>query len=161
MISALRAYIDLLAKQPLPPSAPRLIALTAQGFGNDRIANPRLERDLYHITRQALDNAVAHAHADQVFIHLRWSESWISITVQDTGQGMKDAPEVLMGQNGRLGLLSMNERVRAWRGRLSFDTAAGRGTSVRAAVPIDQPSPAPTHLQSFTQHLTRAPRELG
>lgn len=159
MVSALRAYIDSLAQQPLPASAPRLITLTVQGFGEARLPDPRLERDLYHITRQALDNAVAHAHAEEVFIHLRWSETGVSVTVQDTGRGMKDAPEALMGRNSRLGLLSMNERVRAWGGRLSFDTAASRGTTVYAFLPLEQPSPMPTHLQAFTQHLTRAARE--
>ncbi len=53
----------------------------------------------------------------------------------------------------------MNERVRAWGGRLSFDTAAGRGTTVYAYLPLQQPSPMPTHLQAFTQHLSRAARE--
>jgi len=159
MVSALRAYIDSLAQQPLPASAPRLITLTVQGFGEARLPNPRLERDLYHITRQALDNAVNHAHAEEVFIHLRWSEAGVSVTVQDTGRGMKDAPEALMGRNSRLGLLSMNERVRAWGGRLSFDTAPGKGTTVYAYLPVEQPSPTPTHLQAFTQHLTRAARD--
>ena len=155
MISALQAYVDSLARQPLPPSAPKVIALTAQGFGNHRIPNSKLERDLYHITRQALDNAVAHAHADHVYIHLRWSEEAISITVQDTGRGMKDRPARLMGQNGHLGLLSMHERGRAWGGHITIDSVAGSGCTVRAYVPIDQPSQAPHYLQAFTQHLAR------
>ena len=61
-----------------------------------------------------------------------------------------------MGQGGRLGLLSMNERVRAWGGRLTFDTGPGRGTTVHAHFPTDQPSSAPTHLQVSTHHLSRS-----
>ncbi len=153
LISALRAYIDSLAKQSLPTSTLRVITLTAQGFGGERLPEQKLERDLYYVTRQALDNAVAHAQTEQIFIHLRWREDGVSITVQDTGCGMKDTPDALMGQNGHLGLLSMNERVLAWQGRLNFRTAPNQGTAVHVHIPIDQPSSAPTDLQAFTQYL--------
>jgi signal transduction histidine kinase len=151
LISALQAYMDSLVKQTLPASAPRVMTLTAQGFNGDRFSEPNLERDLYYITRQAIDNAIKHAYAEQVFIHLRWREDAVSVTIQDTGCGMTELPERLMGQNGRLGLLSMNERVLTWQGRLTFQTAPGQGTTVHVRLPIDQPSRNPAHLQAFTQ----------
>ncbi len=161
LISAIQAYLDYIARQPLPATAPHVITLTAQGFNGDRIPDVRMERDLYHVTRQALDNAVAHAQADQVFVHFRWSNDSLSVTVQDTGCGMGDTPERLMGQRGHLGLLSMHERVRAWGGHLALDSAAGRGTTVRASIPIGQPSRSPAHLQAYTHHLSRRPaREI-
>ena len=153
LISALQAYMDSLVKRSLPPTAPRLITLTAQGFNGDRLTERNLERDLYYIVRQALDNAIRHARATQVFIHLRWREESVSVTVQDNGRGMKEQPEKLMGQNGRLGLLSMNERVLTWQGRLTFHSGPGQGTTIQVRVPIDQPSRDPTHLQAFTQIL--------
>ncbi len=159
LISALQAYMDSLVKKSLPASAPALITLTAQGFNSDRLAEPNLERDLYFITRQALDNAIEHAQADQVFIHLRWREDSISVTIQDNGCGMKEPPEKLVGQNGRLGLLSMNERVLTWQGRLTFHTAPGRGTTVYVRLPINQPSRHPAHLQAFSQLLRPQPDE--
>lgn len=154
LISAIQAYLDTIARQPQPASAPHVITLTAQGFSGDRVPDIRLERDLYHITRQALDNAVAHAQATHVFIHFRWSNDAVSVTVQDTGQGMPDAPERLMGQGGHLGLISMQERVRAWGGRLTLDSASGRGTTVRASIPVRQASRSPADLQASTHHLS-------
>jgi signal transduction histidine kinase len=153
LISALQAYMDSLVKRSLPPTAPRLVTLTAQGFNGHRFDERNLERDLYYVVRQALDNAIRHAEADQVFIHLRWREDTVSVTVQDNGRGMKDQPEKLMGQNGRLGLLSMNERVLTWQGRLTFHSEPGRGTTVQVRLPVDQPSCDPAHLQAFTQLL--------
>jgi signal transduction histidine kinase len=153
LIAALQAELDSLARRGLPASAPESVTLTAQGFNGSRLAEPNLERDLYYITRQALDNAVHHARARQVFIHLRWREDLVSVTVRDTGQGMKAAPEQLMGQNGRLGLLSMNERALSWHGRLTFHTAPGQGTIVQARLPVNRPSPHPDHLQAFTRVL--------
>ncbi len=156
LIAALQAYMDSLTRHALPPSAPRTVDLTAQGFGDTRIQDQKLERDLYYITRQAVDNALKHAQADQIFIHLRWRDDAVTVAVQDTGAGMKNAPELLMGQQGHLGLLSMHERALAWRGRLSFQSTPGRGTTVYARLPISQPSPNPTHLQAFTHYLQRA-----
>ncbi len=153
LIAALQAYLDSLTKHALSTSAPRTVDLTAQGFGEARIQDQKLERDLYYITRQALDNALKHAQAEQIFIHLRWRDDAVTITVQDTGMGLKGAPELLMGQQGHLGLLSMHERVLVWRGRLSFQSTPGRGTTVYARLPISQSSPNPTHLQAFTHYL--------
>ena len=153
LIAALQAYMDSLTKHALPASAPHAIDLTAQGFDDTRINDPKLERDLYFITRQALDNAIKHARAEQIFIHLRWRDDAVTVTVQDTGVGLKAAPELLMGQKGHLGLLSLQERVLAWGGRLSFQTGLGQGTTVYARLPIHQPSPNPKHLQAFTHYL--------
>jgi len=153
LISALQAYMDALGKQIRSQPVGVVVALTAQGFGEQRLAEPKLERDIYYITRQALDNALKHAQAEQVFIHLRWLEDALSITVQDTGCGLKEPPEQLIGQNGRLGLLSMYERALAWGGRLTIQTGRGQGTTIHARIPVDQPSSTPTHLQAFTHYL--------
>lgn len=153
LVAALQAHLDSITQQSLPASAPRVITLTAQGFDDHRLSEQKLETDLYYITRQAIDNALFHAQADQILIHLRWGRHDLSLTVQDTGIGLKDSPEVLMGQSGHLGLLSMNERTLAWRGRLTFDTAADRGTTVHVRIPLYQPSPALNHLQAYTYYL--------
>lgn len=153
LISALQAYMDSLGRLPPAPAGPRLITLTAQGFGFERIANRKMERDIYYVTRQALDNALKHAQAEQIFIHLRWGEQAISVTVRDTGVGMASPPETMMGHDGHIGLISMQERVLAWAGQLTIDTAPGQGTTIRARLPLEQRSGQPTHLQAFSQRL--------
>jgi signal transduction histidine kinase len=154
LISATRAYMDLLAKQPRRHHTRQTISLTAQGFEHQRIDNKSLERDIYYITKQALDNAIKHAQTDQIFIHLRWDNDAISITVRDTGRGMPDSPDKLIGFNGHLGLLSMHERTVAWQGTLALHTAPDQGTTVRARLPVDQASPYPADLQAYVQYLT-------
>jgi signal transduction histidine kinase len=156
LVAALQAHLDSITQQSLPASAPRIITLTAQGFDDHRLSEQKLETDMYYITRQAIDNALFHAEADQILIHLRWGRYDLSLTVQDTGIGLKDSPEVLMGQSGHLGLLSMNERTLAWRGRLTFDTAPARGTTVHVRIPFTQPSPALNHLQAYTYYLNQS-----
>ncbi|RME97522.1 MAG: hypothetical protein D6768_19440, partial [Chloroflexi bacterium] len=153
LISAVEAYLDSLARRPHSGDTAQTITLTAQGFDRQRLPAPKLERDLYYITRQALDNALKHAHAAQIFVHLRWDEQAVSVTVRDTGRGINAAPEQLMGQNGHLGLLSMYERTLAWQGKLVFHSAPEQGTTVRARLPVGQPSRAPAHLQALTRYL--------
>jgi signal transduction histidine kinase len=153
LIAALQAYMDSLAQHGLPASTPCTVDLTAQGFNSARLQNQKLERDLYYLTRQALDNALKHSQAEHIYLHLRWRNDAITVTVQDTGVGLKATPERLMGQQGHLGLLSMQERVLAWQGRLSFQTGPGQGTTIYARLPINQPSPNPTHLQAFSHYL--------
>lgn len=155
LLSALQAHMDARARQPRDDDAqPKtVVTLTAQGFNGGRIKDQKLERDLYFVARQAVDNALNHAEAAQIYVHLRWHTNKVSLTVQDNGRGMKQAPEVLMGQNGRLGLLSMHERVLAWQGQLHFDTAPNHGTTIRANFPIEQPTTSPAELQAFTQYV--------
>ncbi len=153
LIAALQAYMDSLTQHGLPASSPCTIDLTAQGFNSARLPNQKLERDLYYLTRQALDNALKHSQAEHIYLHLGWRNDVITVTVQDTGVGLKATPERLMGQQGHLGLLSMQERALAWQGRLSFQTGPGQGTTIYARLPINQPSPNPTHLQAFSHYL--------
>jgi signal transduction histidine kinase len=152
LISALQAYLDTLSQQAAVFPTNPVITLTAQGFA-ERLPDPKLEADVYYLIRQAVDNALSHAHADQILIHLRWHETAVTMTIKDTGQGMKDDPETLTGQNGHLGLLSIKERALAWRGQVDFYTAPNQGTTIYARLPIAQPSCAPTHLQAFTHYL--------
>jgi signal transduction histidine kinase len=154
LIAGMRAYLDSLAGAPGRGDRARVITLTAQGFDLARIPTTKLERDLYYITRQAVENALKHAAAEQVFVHLRWDNDAISVTVRDTGRGMAEPPERLMGRGGHIGLLSMQERAMAWQGQLSFYTGPQQGTTVRARLPIEQPSAAPAHLQAYTQYLS-------
>jgi len=160
LIAALRTHIDALSRQPLPPDGPAMttITLTWEGFG-ERLADPKLERDLYYVTRQAIDNAVKHAQAEQILVLLRWGkfkhEDSINVTIRDTGRGMSDKPEALAGRNGRLGLVSMTERIAAWGGTLVMESQAGHGTTIRARLTLNQAADNADGLQQAERHLVR------
>ncbi len=154
LIPALRAYLDSLVIHPsVGPTRPT-ITLTVQGFYEQRLNNQKLACDIYYIVRQALDNALTHAQADQIFIHLRWRVGAISATVQDDGCGLREKPELLIGQNGHLGLLSMQERTLVWGGTLEVQTVLDKGTTIHAVLPVDQSSQRPTDLQAFVYDLS-------
>jgi PAS domain S-box-containing protein len=86
---------------------------------------------LYRICREALWNAVKHAHAESVSVRLYESQGQIVLEVKDNGVGF--APEGPFP--GHLGIQSMRERIESVGGTLSITSSAGKGACVRAWIP--------------------------
>lgn len=100
---------------------------------------PRLDRETeagaFRIAQEALSNAIRHARARTVRVRVGAEGGRLRLTVSDDGIGM--SPE----QHGArlrdsLGLVSMRERADLLGGRLSIDSAPGRGTRVEADLPL-------------------------
>ena len=85
------------------------------------------------IAREALSNAMRHAHATEVGIRA-WQDSHIfQMMIWDNGEGFnpEDIPE-----DAGLGLRNIRERVRLHQGALSIDSAPDQGTTLKVAIPI-------------------------
>jgi PAS domain S-box-containing protein len=91
---------------------------------------------LYRVAQECLRNIQKHApSADTVHMTLTGSPEGVTLTVQDAGDGFE--PDQTLRKGG-LGLISMEERVRLLRGRLTVESRAGEGTTVTAFVPITE-----------------------
>ncbi len=75
-----------------------------------------------------------HAQATEVEVELICDEEVITLSIRDNGVGF-DSQQASQ-RLGRLGLLSMKERVRLVRGTLTVSTAPGRGTHLEVCVPL-------------------------
>lgn len=86
---------------------------------------------LLRIAQEAVQNAVKHAHARNIVIHLgNQNGSWL-LTVRDDGKGLgPDVPET-----GGMGLRIMQYRARIIQGTLSVADAAGGGVLVSCTAP--------------------------
>jgi signal transduction histidine kinase len=93
---------------------------------------------LYRIAQEALNNVVKHAQATRVEIWLEEQAGAVTLEVQDDGVGFDPQGEF----RGHLGLQSMRERAERLGGRLDINSAPGRGTLLRAAIPTPHPLPA-------------------
>jgi signal transduction histidine kinase len=93
---------------------------------------------LFRIYQEALTNALRHAHATQITIQLRVSCDSCVLSIKDNGQGfIAPSKRETLAYTGHLGLLGMQERSEAMRGRLEIFSSPGMGTEVRAWMPLD------------------------
>jgi signal transduction histidine kinase len=89
-----------------------------------------VEEGLYRIALEALNNALKHAQAQNIKVHLRQQEpprGAVILEVADDGTGFDPATAYA---RGGLGLSSMGERAAALGGRLTVWSEPGSGTRI-------------------------------
>jgi signal transduction histidine kinase len=92
-----------------------------------------IEKALYGIAKESLNNILKHAEATRISVELRQSESSASLEISDNGLGFDTA---VARQRGGLGLLGLEERAAAIGGLLFIDSHPGSGTLIRVEVPL-------------------------
>jgi PAS domain S-box-containing protein len=125
LVAALRWYTRHFARQTdlavlleieEPPSAPRLPA--------------DLETALFRIAQEALTNVVKHAHATLATLILTIRGRNIRLAISDDGVGFNVDAVRRPNKRVSLGLMTMQERVEAFGGRLLIEAAPGQGTRI-------------------------------
>lgn len=101
-----------------------------------KIRDQQIATCLYRVAQESLMNVSRHAKAKQVRIELgRWQDG-LRLMISDDGVGFdRDRQH---DKRGRLGLLSMKERVALVGGMLDIESVEGQGTRVCAWVPLEQ-----------------------
>jgi len=128
-------YPPLLAEQGLPAAleaqarkATIPVTVDADGVGR----HPQdLEAALYFCVLEALQNVQKYAGASSATVRLREGGGELTVSVSDDGAGF----DVATAKRGA-GLTNMEDRLEAIGGHLHVESQPGRGTTVRAAVPI-------------------------
>lgn len=97
-----------------------------------------VEHQVLRIVQEAVTNAARHAGATQLMVTMGKGSTErgpdpFTVEVTDDGSGFD--PQMPAIRSRRLGLTSMQERAAAIEGRLSIESAPGRGTLVRVEVP--------------------------
>ena len=96
-----------------------------------------MEIALYRVVQEALNNAVKHANAKNVWLHAWQSKKTLYCSMRDDGAGF-DISDIskTSGRKG-LGLLAMQERLSAIGGTLRVESSPGRGTELSIQVPLE------------------------
>jgi signal transduction histidine kinase len=105
-----------LALQELPDKAPLPVKIT-----------------LYRLLQESLTNGFRHAAAAEQRVDIAHIAGQLDIQVSDNGQGFD--PRSVFGDE-QLGLAAMRERVEILGGTFVVDSETGRGTAVRARLPL-------------------------
>jgi len=88
---------------------------------------------LFRVMQEALNNAAKHSDAQACEVNLGCSEDHLNLTISDRGVGFDMEAAA---KKGRLGLVSMRERVRMVRGTISIDSKPMAGTTIHVKVPL-------------------------
>jgi signal transduction histidine kinase len=130
--ASLRWYVEREAKRAGLASR---LAFTPLG----QRAPAAVETTCFRVAQEALTNVIRHAQARAVDVELRQVDGGgaLQLIVRDDGRGF-DVPAARRRavNGGSQGLLSMQERVALAGGELQIDSAPGRGTTIRARLPL-------------------------
>ena len=85
---------------------------------------------IYRVVQEALQNVSRHSGAKTAVITVRDVGGALFLSVADDGRGFD--PERTRG----VGMLGIEERIRQLGGRLQVESAPGKGTTLRSALPV-------------------------
>jgi PAS domain S-box-containing protein len=116
-------------------SVERRAGVDARLLADDVVELPGPAQEvLYRIAQEALNNALKHAAATSVTVHVRANTTRAELEVVDNGQGFDPAT---MGEHGGIGLTSMQERAEQQGGSLVIESAPGEGTRVWVTIGLN------------------------
>jgi ligand-binding sensor domain-containing protein/signal transduction histidine kinase len=108
--------------------------ITVEGTPHPMI--PLVRDDVLQIAREAVRNALQHAHASLVLVEVLWGAHRFVLRVQDDGIGL-DPGFAEHGRDGHWGLHGMRERTRDMGGSLEI-RSEGTGTQVELGIPASR-----------------------
>lgn len=111
------------------------VALEQEGLEGRRFPT-EIETVAFRVIQEALTNAARHAPGAPVAVRVAVDADRLCLQVEDRGPGFTVQPGRVGGRSG--GLRGMQERVRLVGGRVAIESAAGRGTSIWAEIPLAQ-----------------------
>ena len=92
---------------------------------------------LFRIYQESLNNVIRHSQADKVKVHFWFDPEHAFLEVEDNGKGFKPPDHwIELARKGHLGLVGSIERVREVGGRFEVTSAVGKGTAIRAVIPM-------------------------
>jgi PAS domain S-box-containing protein len=116
------------------------IHVTLSAFAAIEKLNGDKRTVFYRVAQEALTNIARHAQASRVEVKLQKLDRTVCMTITDDGKGFQTDRVRNAKKDKRLGLLGMRERLEIVGGSFTVTSAAGKGTTVLAQIPlIDRP----------------------
>jgi PAS domain S-box-containing protein len=129
LVPALEQFIDTFKRQ-----SNLEVSLAIVGLDPDRRMPADVETTLYRVVQESLTNTARHAQATRAGVIIERRHDRILAIVEDNGQGF-DVAQML--HCGRLGLLGMRERAEIIGGKVTIESAPGKGATVFVDLPCD------------------------
>lgn len=113
----------------LPPDLCKIDVKNVHGLTSEQA------QTLLRVAQEGVNNALRHAHGTALSITLDRIDNTVVLKIADNGVGFDPT---LVGQKRSIGLRGMADRVEALDGTLDMDTAADKGTTITATLPLGQ-----------------------
>jgi PAS domain S-box-containing protein len=114
-------------------SAAHGLSIQCDARGVPRDVPDQVALCVYRVAQEALQNAIKHSSAAAAVVELVGRLGELHLVISDDGRGF----DVAFAQRaGSLGLDNMRERVRSIGGRITIESAPGRGTRVEMEAPL-------------------------
>jgi PAS domain S-box-containing protein len=116
------------------------IEIDLETIGVKKRLDPEIEIVLYRILQEGLNNIAKHAKASHVKVLLTFNHPKIIFTIKDDGVGF----EMTKGISAKgfkshgIGLAGLRERVASAGGSIDIRSRKGKGTLIRAELPIPE-----------------------
>ncbi|MDY6855594.1 MAG: PAS domain S-box protein [Thermodesulfobacteriota bacterium] len=112
------------------------IRVDFQAMGMEQKKLPsNLEINLFRLFQETINNIIKHAKAKRVNLKLIHRYPKIITIISDDGRGF-DFNSILR-DNNRMGIIGMRQRVSALGGEFNIKSEVGKGTTVRAEIPLN------------------------
>ena len=96
--------------------------------------DPLAEVTLFRVVQECLSNVRKHASASNVELTLQATDAGLELSIEDDGRGFEPNGMNSGAGAGGVGLVSMRERAELVGGRLSVESARGRGCKVALSI---------------------------
>jgi signal transduction histidine kinase len=126
LVATLRKHVEVLGRV-----LPVQMSFIVKG---ERRFQPELEREVFRVAQEALNNAVRHSKATSIAVSLRFTVKAVHLVVSDNGCGFE--PDGRDARASGFGLTSMGERARETGGRLLVRSQPGHGCKVSLEAPL-------------------------
>ena len=101
--------------------------------GSAQRLDSHVEVGVFRIVQEAVTNVEKHAQARTVVVQLDYSFHFISLVIEDDGQGIADLENI--GEES-FGLMGMKERVSLLGGEIAIESKVGEGTRIKVKIPL-------------------------
>lgn len=88
----------------------------------------------FRVAQEALRNVLTHSGATRVTVHVSAEDHSANLIVRDNGRGFSGSEWARRANEGHVGLRLLQQLAAEEGGRMTIDSASGRGTEVRLSV---------------------------
>jgi len=104
--------------------------------GEERKISPLNEVTIFRIVQEALNNIQRHSRAQKASVILEFGDGSLKLTLRDDGIGFEPPNRLALYANeGKLGLIGMEQRILSAGGTMKINSKPGDGTVISIAVP--------------------------